>query len=73
MPQNGEPIHLNRNTVITYAILKLIAALAAEVEFGEPFVNTKEARVIRLLLAKLGQPQLLTPIHIKTQRPIFWK
>jgi hypothetical protein len=64
MPRDGEPIQLNGNIAITCAILKIVAASAAEAELGALFVNTKEARVIRLILSELGHPQPPTPIHI---------
>ena len=37
-------------------ILKLVAALAAETKLGVLFLNTEEARIIRLILHKLGYP-----------------
>jgi hypothetical protein len=64
MPRDNEPIQLNGNIAITCAILKIVAASAAEAELGALFVNTKEARVIRLILAELGHPQPPTPMHI---------
>ena len=42
MLQNGEPIQLNSNIVITCAILELVAASAAEAKLGVLFVNTKD-------------------------------
>jgi hypothetical protein len=56
MPHNGEPIQLNGNMTITCAILKIVAASAAEAELGALFVNTKEARIIWLILAELSHP-----------------
>jgi hypothetical protein len=44
-------------------ILKLVTASSAEVELGALFVNTKEARVIRLFFAEIGHPQPPTQIH----------
>ena len=64
LPQPGNPIKLNGNIAITCAILKLVAASAAEAELGALFLNTKEARVIRLILSELDHPQPPTPIHI---------
>jgi hypothetical protein len=64
MPRDGEPIQLNGNIAITCAILKIVAASADEAELGALFVNTKEARVIRLILSELGHPQPPPPIHI---------
>ena len=70
MLQNGEPIQLNSNIAIKCAILKLVAASAAETELTALFVNTKEVHLILLLLAKLGQPQPLTPTHINNTTTI---
>jgi hypothetical protein len=39
-------------------------ASAAEAKFGALFLNAQEAKVFRLVLAKLGHPQPPTPIHI---------
>ena len=64
IPREGKPIHLNGNIVVTCAILKLVASSAAEAELGALFLNTKEARIVRLTLAELGHPQPQTPIHI---------
>ena len=64
MPRDGEPIQLNGNIAITCAILKIVAAPAAKAELGALFLNTKEARVIRLILSELGHSQPPTPIHI---------
>ena len=64
MPKNGEPIFLNGNIQITSAILKLVAASAAEAELGALFLNAQEATIIRLILHELGHPQPPTPIHI---------
>ena len=51
LPRDGEPIQLNGNIAVTCAILKLVAYSAAEAELGALFLNTKEARIIRLTLA----------------------
>ena len=40
MPRDGEPIQLNGNIAITCAILKIVAASAAEAELSALFVNT---------------------------------
>ena len=64
LPVDNEPIQLNGNIAITCAILKLVAASAAEAELGALFLNTQEARVMRLILHELGHSQLPTPIHI---------
>ena len=43
MPKNGQTIKLNGNIVVTCAVLKLVAASAAEAELGAEFRNTQEA------------------------------
>jgi hypothetical protein len=47
---------------ILHAILKLVAASAAEAELGALFLNAQEARVLGIILAELGHPQPPTPI-----------
>jgi len=64
MPKNGEPIFLNGNIAVTCAIIKIVAASAAEAELGALFINAKEAKIIRIILSKLGHPQPPTPIHV---------
>ena len=64
MSRTNIPIQLNGNIHITCAILKLIASYATKVEVGALFVNTKEAKVLRLTLSELGHPQPATPIHV---------
>jgi len=64
LPRNVDPIKLNGAIHVTCTILKLVAASAAEAELGALFLNAQEAKVIRLVLAKLGHPQPPTPIHI---------
>ena len=49
---------------ITCAILKLVAASAAEAELGALFLNAQEARIIRLTLTEMGHPQPPTPVHV---------
>ena len=61
---NGKPIKLNGNIHITCAILKLVAASAAEAELGALFLNTREEKVLKITLQELGQPQPPTPIHV---------
>ena len=65
LPRYHEPIQLNGNIAVTCDILKLVAYSAAEAELGALFLNTKEARITQLTLAKLGHHQPLTPIHIE--------
>ena len=50
--------------MITCKILKLLASSAAEAELGALFVNTNEAKTLRLTLHELGHPQPQTPIHV---------
>ncbi len=64
IPHDGDPIKLNGAMHVTCTILKLVAASAAEAELGALFLNAREAKVLRLILAKLGHPQPPTPIHI---------
>ncbi len=66
LPVDGDPFKLNGTIHITCTILKLVAALAAEAELGAFFLNTQEAKVLRLTLLELGHPQPPTPIHIDT-------
>jgi hypothetical protein len=66
IPHDGDPITLNGANHITCAILKLVAASAAEAELGALFLNAQEAKVLRLILAELGHPQPPTPIHINS-------
>ena len=56
--------------MITCKILKLVASSAAEAELGALFVNTKEARILRLTLQELGHSQPLTPIHVNNTTAI---
>ena len=64
LPTDGKPIQLNGNIMITCKILKLVASSAAEAELGALFVNTNEAKTLRLTLHELGHPQPQTPIHV---------
>ena len=63
-PFTGIPIKLNVNIHITCAILKLVAASAAEAELGALFLDAREAKLLRITLQELGHPQLPTPIHV---------
>ena len=64
IPVNGQPTKLNGNIHITCAILKMVAASAAEAEHGALFLNAREAKVLRITLHELGHPQPPTPIHV---------
>ena len=55
---------MNGNIHITCAILKLVAAPAAEAELGALFLNAREAKILRLILHELGHEQPPTPIHL---------
>ncbi len=59
IPQDGDPIKLNGAIHITCAILKLVAASAAEAELGVLFL-----KVLQLSFTELGHPQPPIPIHI---------
>ena len=63
-PRDNQDIQLNGNIHITCAILKLVAASAAEAELGALFLNAQEARILRLTLLELGHPQPPTPVHV---------
>jgi hypothetical protein len=64
IPILGEPILLNGSIHALVKILKFVASSAAEAELGSLFLNAKQAKIIRLILFKLGHPQPPTPIHI---------
>jgi hypothetical protein len=64
LPSDGDPIKLNGAIHVTCTILKLVAASAAEAKLGALFLNAQDAKVFRLVLAKLGHPQPPTLIHI---------
>jgi hypothetical protein len=63
-PCNGYPIQINGTVHVTCTILKVVAASVAEAELGALFLNSQEAKVIRLVLEELGHPQPPTLIHI---------
>ena len=50
LPNYSKPIQLNRNIMITCKILKLVASSAVGAELGALFVNSKEAKILRLTL-----------------------
>ena len=64
VPKEGTPIKLNGNIAMTCAILKLVAASAAEAELGALFLNVQEARTLQLNLCQMGHPQPQTPVHV---------
>jgi hypothetical protein len=63
LPLDNRPIKLNRAIHVVSTIHKFVAASAAEAELGALFVNTKEGRIICLILQELGHPQPPMPIH----------
>jgi hypothetical protein len=63
LPINGQPIWLNGAIYTLCSILKHVAASAAEAELGALFLNTMEAKVLRITLAEMGHPQPPTPIN----------
>ena len=62
-PTKNKPIPLNGAIYAFCGILKFVVASAAEAELGALFLNAKEGKIIRLILAELGHPQPPTPIH----------
>jgi hypothetical protein len=63
VPRDNQPIRLNGAFFTLCAILKFVAASAAEAELGALFMCAKEGRIYRLTLQELGHLQPLTPIH----------
>ena len=63
IPQPGKPIQMNGNIFVMCAIMKFVMASAAEAELGALFMNSKDAKIIRLILEEMGHPQPPTPIH----------
>jgi hypothetical protein len=64
VPIDGKPIRLNGPIHSLSAILKHVAASAAEAELGALFLNAQEAKIMRLTIFELGHPQPPNPIHI---------
>ena len=64
IPKDGCPIKLNGAILTQCAILKCVAASAAEAELGALFLNAMDARIVRLTLTEMGHPQPPTPIHV---------
>ena len=62
--QDDEPIKLNRNSVTTCAIFKLVTASTVELELCALFINAQEATILHLNLAKMNHPQTPTPVYI---------
>ena len=63
IPVDKQPITLNGPVLSLSAILKCVAASAAEAELGALFLNAKEAKILRLTLSEMGHPQPPTPIR----------
>ncbi len=61
---DDNPIKLNVTIHITCTILKLFSTSTTKAELGALFPNAQEAKVLWLILNKLGHPQPPTPIHI---------
>ena len=56
-PEKTKPIRLNGQILSLCEILKFVSSSAAEAKLGALFLNTKQARIIRLMLEELGHPQ----------------
>ena len=63
LPQTNQPIRLKRDIHTLCTVLKFVASSAAEAELGALFLNIKQGRVLRLILAEMVHPQPPTPIH----------
>ena len=63
IPIDNKPIYLNGPIHSLSSILKHVASSAAEAELGELFLNAREAKIMRLILFKLGHQQPATTIH----------
>ena len=57
MPKNGNQIILNGNIHVLSALIKLVASSSAEADLAALFPNPQQARIIRLILNKIGHPQ----------------
>ena len=64
LPNEGEPIVFNGNIHVVSTVIKLVASSAAEAELATLFLNDQQARIIRLILHKMGHQQPPTPTHI---------
>ena len=64
-------MRLNGNIHITCAILKLVAASAAEAELGALFLNAQDAKIIRLTLLEMEHPQPPTPAHVDNTTTVW--
>ena len=62
-PDDNQPLFLNGAVYTLCAILKHVAASAAEAELGALFLNCQEGKMLRLTLTEMGHPQPPTPAH----------
>jgi hypothetical protein len=62
-PKDGDPIRLNGVFFTLCAILRFVAASAAEAELWALFLNCKEGMIFLLTLEELGHPQPRNPVH----------
>ena len=63
VPVKGQEIKMNGNIFVACGILKIVVASAAEAELGALFLNTKEGKIICLMLEEMGHRQPPTPVH----------
>ena len=63
IPKNREVIRLNRTIFTLCAILKFLAASAAEAQLSALFMCVKEGQIIHLIVEELGHQQPATPNH----------
>ena len=66
LPRKRTPIKLNGNIAITCAILKRVAASAAEAELDALFLNVQKAIILKLTLFEMGHWQSHTQIQVDT-------
>ena len=62
-PDDKRPIRLNGPILMLCTIFKFVAASVVEAKLGAIILNAKEAKIIRLTLEELSQPQPPTPMH----------
>ena len=61
---NNSPIPPNNGAILNIAqIIKGVMSSAAEAELGALYINAREAVYIRLILERMGHPQLPTPVQ----------
>ena len=70
MPQNNKPIQVNGSIALTCAVLKILTVSVAEEELDVLSVDPDEARVIRRVLAELGNQKPPMSIHINNTTSI---